>query len=54
MAPPPRWQTTLDANVEEASLAFRLYNDSAEARAFEGFVVHMHLAWLYLIHAEFI
>lgn len=33
-------------------LAVRLYNDSMEARAFEGFVVHMHLAWLYLLHAE--
>ncbi len=32
----------------------RLYNDSAEARAFEGFVIHMHLAWLYLLHAEFV
>lgn len=54
MARPPRWQATLDASVEEACLAVRLYNDSAEARAFEGFVVHMHLAWLYLLHAEFI
>ena len=32
----------------------RLYNDPAETRSFEGFVVHMHLAWLYLLHAEFI
>ncbi|CAG7572151.1 uncharacterized protein DUF3644 [Barrientosiimonas humi] len=54
MARPPRWQTTLDASIEEACLAVRLYNDPAEARAFEGFVVHMHLAWLYLLHAEFI
>ena len=54
MARPPRWQATLDASVEEACLAVRLYNDSAEARAFEGFVVHMHLAWLYLLHAELI
>lgn len=54
MARPPRWQATLDASVEEACLAVRLYNDSAEARAFEGFVVHMHLAWLYLLHAEFV
>ncbi|SEC27922.1 Protein of unknown function [Arthrobacter woluwensis] len=54
MARPPRWQTTLDASVEEACLAVRLYNDSAEARAFEGFVIHMHLAWLYLLHAQFI
>lgn len=54
MARPPRWQATLDASVEEACLAVRLYNDSAESRAFESFVVHMHLAWLYLLHAEFI
>lgn len=54
MARPPRWQATLDASVEEACLAVRLYNDSAEARAFEGFVIHMHLAWLYLLHAEFV
>lgn len=54
VARPPRWQATLEASVEEVCLAVRLYNDSAEARAFEGFVVHMHLAWLYLLHAEFI
>lgn len=35
-------------------MAVRLYNDPAESRSFEGFVVHMHLAWLYLLHAEFI
>jgi len=44
----------LDASVEEACLAVRLYNDSAEIRSFEGFVVHMHMAWLYLLHAEFV
>ena len=54
MARPPRWQATLDASIEEACLAVRLYNDPAETRSFEGFVVHMHLAWLYLLHAEFI
>lgn len=54
MARPPRWQATLDASVEEACLAVRLYNDAAESRSFEGFVIHMHLAWLYLLHAEFI
>lgn len=40
--------------MEEACLAVRLYNDSAETCALEGFVIHMHLAWLYLLHAEFI
>ncbi|RBY95013.1 DUF3644 domain-containing protein [Blastococcus sp. TBT05-19] len=43
----------VDASRDEASLAVRLYNDPAEGRSFEGFVVHMHLAWLYLLHAEF-
>lgn len=54
MARPPRWQATLDASVEEACLAVRLYNDPAESRSFEGFVIHMHLAWLYLLHAQFV
>lgn len=31
-----------------------LYNRSTSARSLEGFVVHMHLAWLYLLHARFI
>lgn len=53
MARPPRLQATLDASAQEACLAVRLYNDSAE-RAFEGFVIHMHMAWLYLLHAQFI
>ncbi|WP_140404108.1 MULTISPECIES: DUF3644 domain-containing protein [unclassified Nocardioides] len=54
MARPPRWQGTLDASIEEACLAVRLYNDPAENRAFEGFTVHMHMAWLYLLHAVFL
>jgi hypothetical protein len=54
MARPPRWAITLRAARDEAVLAVRLYNDAAEARAFEGFVVHMHVAWLYMLHAQFI
>jgi hypothetical protein len=42
----------VDASQGEASLAVRLYNDPGEGRSFEGFVVHMHLAYLYLLHAE--
>lgn len=52
MAPPPRYMQMVDASRDEAQLAVRLYNDPAEIRSFEGFVVHMHLAWLYLLHAE--
>ncbi|GAA2722321.1 hypothetical protein CAE01nite_15810 [Cellulomonas aerilata] len=43
----------VEASRDAASLAVRLYGDPAEVRSSEGFVVHMHLAWLYLLHAEF-
>jgi len=43
----------LQASREEAMLAVNMYNDSTQPRAFEGFVVHMHLAWLYLLQAKF-
>jgi len=52
VAPPPRYMQMVAASRDEASLAVRLYNDPAEIRSFEGFIVHMHLAWLYLLHAE--
>jgi hypothetical protein len=54
MARPPSWKATLLAAREEAVLAVRLYNQATDARVFEGFVVHMHIAWLYLLHARFI
>jgi hypothetical protein len=53
MPRPPRWATILRTAVDEAKLAVRLYNDGTEARSFQGFVVHMHMAWLYLLHAQF-
>lgn len=53
MAPRRAYWKMVDASQAEACLAARLYNDPSEERAFEGFVVHMHLAWLYLLHAEF-
>lgn len=52
MARPPKWNGMLQASADEACLAVRLYNDPAQPRSFEAFVVHMHLAWLYLLHAE--
>lgn len=42
----------LDASKEEAVLAVKLFNDPTGERNLEGFVVHMHLAWLYLLQAE--
>lgn len=53
MPRPPRWTPTLDAARREATLAVRLFNDPIEPRSFEAFVVHMHVAWLYLLHARF-
>jgi hypothetical protein len=52
VAPPTKFMQMVDASTDEASLAVRLYNDPSEPRSFEAFVVHMHLAWLYLLHAE--
>ena len=43
----------LDGAVEEALLAVDLYNQPRQPRRLEGFLVHMHIAWLYLLHAEF-
>lgn len=44
---------TLQASKAEALVAVDLYNSTGQRRSFEGFVVHMHLAWLYLLQAEF-
>lgn len=52
MAKPARWQKMLAASREEAVLAVKLFNDPTGERSLEGFVVHMHLAWLYLLQAE--
>lgn len=53
MARRPAWYATLVAARNEAMLAVRLYNDAGQPRSFEGFVVHMHMAWLHLLHARF-
>jgi hypothetical protein len=45
---------TVQASKAEALLAVEFYNTTGERRSLEAFVVHMHLAWLYLLHAEFL
>jgi hypothetical protein len=54
MPRPPRWDPMVRAARDEATLAVHLYNSMSEPRAFVGFVVHMHLAWLYLLHSRFV
>jgi hypothetical protein len=53
MAPRPRWWHKLQASKQEALLAVDLYNRSGESRRLEAFVVHMQIAWLYLLQARF-
>ena len=47
------WRSTLRASKDEALLAVELYNSRRQPRRLEAFYVHMHLAWLYLLHAKF-
>jgi uncharacterized protein DUF3644 len=47
------WRVMLEAAREEALLAVDLYNQPRRPRRLEGFLVHMHIAWLYLLQAEF-
>ncbi|GAA4375044.1 DUF3644 domain-containing protein [Agromyces bauzanensis] len=54
MGRPPSWRRVVLASQGEAAVAVRLYNEPTFPRALEAFVVHMHLAWLYLLQAEFV
>lgn len=47
------WRVVLDGSRHEALLAVDLYNQPRQQRRLEAFFVHMHLAWLYLLHAKF-
>jgi hypothetical protein len=47
------WRIMLEGACDEALLAVDLYNQPQRPRRLEGFFVHMHLAWLYLLQAEF-
>ncbi len=53
MAPRPRWHHALKAAQAEALTAVEIYNSPTSLRPLEGFLVHMHVAWLYLLHAGF-
>jgi len=47
------WKTILQGAIDEALLAVDLYNEPRQARRLEGFFVHMHIAWLYVLQARF-
>lgn len=48
-----KWKIILEGAIDEALLAVDLYNQPQQARRLEGFFVHMHIAWLYLLQARF-
>lgn len=52
MAPRPRWWHILQESRRQACVAVDFYNRSGTERSYLDFVVHMHLAWQYLLHAE--
>lgn len=47
------WQSMLEASRQEALQAADHYNKPKHDRSLEGFFIHMHIAWLYLLHARF-
>jgi hypothetical protein len=53
MPPRPRWWHMLEESKRQALVAIDFYNRSGDKRSLHDFVVHMHLAWLHLLHAEF-
>lgn len=49
----PVWHFMLLDSREEALTAVELHNGPRSGRPLESYLVHMHMAWLYLLHAEF-
>lgn len=49
----PKWWHILQGSRQEAVHAVDLYNRAAAERSLEAFVVHLNLAWLYLLHAKY-
>ena len=54
MSRPPRWHQMVMTSREEALNAVEFYNRPAGRRSLEAFLVHMHIAWLYVVQAEFL
>ncbi|EPH07071.1 hypothetical protein HMPREF1531_00120 [Propionibacterium sp. oral taxon 192 str. F0372] len=52
MARPPVWRHTLDEARRQALVAIDFYNRPGDRRSFSDFIVHIHLAWQNLLHAD--
>lgn len=53
MPPRPKWWRILTESRRQACIAVDFYNRSGDLRSYQDFVMHMHRAWLHLLHAEF-
>lgn len=53
MPPRPRWHRMVESAREEALNAVEFYNCPGAHKPLESFLVHMHIAWTQLLHAEF-
>lgn len=52
MARPPRWRYTLEESRRQALVAIEFYNRPGDRRSYGDFIIHMHLAWQNLLHAD--
>lgn len=52
MPPRPTWRHTLDEARRQALVAIDFYNRPGNRRSFTDFIVHVHLAWQNLLHAD--
>lgn len=52
MARPPVWRHTLDEARRQALVAIDFYNRPGDRRSLGDFIVHIHLAWQNLLHAD--
>ena len=52
MARPPAWRHRLDEGRRQALVAIDFYNRPGDRRSFGDYIVHIHLAWQNLLHAN--
>ncbi|MEK0245347.1 DUF3644 domain-containing protein [Bifidobacterium mongoliense] len=48
----PAWKYTLEEGRRQALVAIDFYNRPGDRRSFADFIVHIHLAWQNLLHAD--
>ncbi|MFR9800624.1 DUF3644 domain-containing protein [Streptomyces sp. MS06] len=53
MPPRPRWWHILQESRRQACIAIDFYNRPGDKGSYLDFVVHMHIAWQNLLHADF-